>query len=194
MKIVGEGGVVSKAAVALCDWAVVDEGNRDVIKDEGEDVAVTGITEVVVITVTDDTVTTWGLRAGGAGALEGVGRGRNVENACDVVVLLVDVLLVIALLVVKLLVVKLLKLLVVVLLRDTEDVLRVGSGLVGVVGNKEDRAAGITARGFVGGGGGVVGLSASPGLRPSSSSSPLASWTLFLRFPSSSSLSSWSFE
>lgn len=57
MKMVGEGNV-SKAAVALCDSVVVDEGNRDVINDEGEDVAVTGITEVVVMTVTDDTVTT----------------------------------------------------------------------------------------------------------------------------------------
>lgn len=85
MKIVGVGGVVSKAAVALCGREDVDGGNRDVMKDEGDvegdgaDVAVTGITEVVVMMVTDDTVTTWGLRAGGA--LEGVGRGRKVENA-----------------------------------------------------------------------------------------------------------------
>lgn len=57
MKIVGE-GKVSKAAVALCDVVVADEGNRDVIKDEGEGIAVTGTTEVVVMTVTDDTVTT----------------------------------------------------------------------------------------------------------------------------------------
>lgn len=57
MKIVGEGNV-SKAAVALCDSVVDGVGNRDVMKDEGDDVAVTGTTEVVVMTVTDERVTT----------------------------------------------------------------------------------------------------------------------------------------
>lgn len=58
MKIVGDGGDVSKAAVALCDWVVVEEGKRDEMKDDGDDVDITAITEVVVMVVIDDTVTT----------------------------------------------------------------------------------------------------------------------------------------
>lgn len=74
--------------------------------------------------------------------------------------LLVGVLLVVGVLVGRLLVDKLLvvKRLVVKVLRDTEDVLRVGDGLVKVaaVGSEEVRTAGGTVDRFGGGGGGVV--------------------------------------
>lgn len=58
----GEGSRSARAAVALEDTVEDDDGKIELMN-EADDVVEGVATAVVVMTVTDDTVTTWGIEA-----------------------------------------------------------------------------------------------------------------------------------